>query len=47
MATKVRTSFPLPFVNAPAFEPRENATPAPRRRAAAPPPLVMPAIEPG
>jgi hypothetical protein len=35
MATKVRTSFPLPFVNAPAFEPRENATPAPRRRAAA------------
>jgi hypothetical protein len=29
--TKVRTSFPLPFVDALAFEPRGNATLAPRR----------------
>jgi hypothetical protein len=31
VATKVRTSFPLPFVDAPAFEPRGNVSPAPRR----------------
>jgi hypothetical protein len=35
--------FPA-LVDAPAFEPRGNASP---HRAAAPPPLVMPAIEPG
>jgi hypothetical protein len=35
MATKVRTSIPLPFVDALAFEPRGNVSPAPRRRAAA------------
>jgi hypothetical protein len=32
VATKVRTSFPVPFVDGPAFEPRGNATLAPRRR---------------
>jgi hypothetical protein len=35
VAPKVRTSFPLPSMDAPAFEPRGNATLAPRRRAAA------------
>jgi hypothetical protein len=35
VATKVRTSFPLPFVDAPAFEPRGNVSPAPRRLVAA------------
>jgi hypothetical protein len=35
VATKVRTSFPLPSVDAPAFEPRGNAILASRRRATA------------
>jgi hypothetical protein len=35
VATKVRTSIPLPFVDAPTFEPRGNVSPALCRRAAA------------